>query len=166
MGKILRDIRLGERAEKLVIDLFTINGFFCEKVLPQTIDYDLRLDLFGDEKFIEVKNDIMANRTGNIAIETFNTKQNKASGITATKADFWCYVLSDTSVYLAETDKLKKFINIAKPKRIVENAGDGNALIALYTKEQLFDTIFFRIDSLDKNKFVLLLDLIGKKDGL
>lgn len=162
MNKVYKDIKIGEEAEKLVLDIFKLYGIDCHKVIRSAF-YDLKIEAFGLERFIEVKHDIMALKTGNIAIECFNTKQNKPSGITVTKADFWCYVLSDLSIHIATVQNIKTFMDLNKPKRIVENAGDGNAMICLYPKEQVLDNVFHRIDKLNKDEFTIMIDLLCKE---
>lgn len=56
---------------------------------------------------VEVKNDIMSSSTGNIAFEYFNPRQDKASGIMATEADYFV-VVTDEYYLFFNTDELKK----------------------------------------------------------
>lgn len=93
----------------------------------------------------EVKNDVYALKSGNIAVEYFNPKSNKASGLTVSKADFWVYMVGD-ELWVVPTAKLRSFVEKEKPHRLVSAAGDKNADIILYKKDHLF-TIFTRIDN-------------------
>ena len=99
---------------------------------------------------VEVKYDEMQAATGNIAIEVYNSKSNKPSGLSATKADLWCHVLKD-SVWITSVKKLKEFCKEHKPLRKVGAAGDGNASIFLYKTDDILK-IFGRIDGCQKKQ--------------
>ena len=110
-------------------------------------DWDLSVSQkeTGCEVFtVEVKYDEMQGKTGNIAIEIYNSRSGKPSGLTATKASLWCHVLKD-SVWITSVDKLKKFCDDTPPFKSFNSAGDGNASILLYKTEDIL-TIFERID--------------------
>jgi len=99
----------------------------------------------GCEVFtVEVKYDEMQSKTGNIAIEIYNPRSGKPSGLTATKATLWCHVLQD-SVWITSVDKLKKFCEEITPFKSFNSVGDGNASILLYKTEDILE-IFERID--------------------
>ncbi len=99
----------------------------------------------GHEAFtVEVKYDEMQAKTGNIAIEIYNPRSAKASGLTATKATFWCHVLQD-SVWISSVEKLKKFCEDNPPFKSFNSVGDGNASILLYKTDDILK-IFERID--------------------
>ncbi|OUT96936.1 MAG: hypothetical protein CBB96_00835 [Gammaproteobacteria bacterium TMED36] len=77
-------------------------------------DFDLNLieGLQGENELaliletIEVKTDFETHRTGNIAIEY--ESRGKPSGISTTKAKYWCFNLKQMDVMiLIETEKLK-----------------------------------------------------------
>ncbi len=102
----------------------------------------------GCEVFtVEVKYDEMQSETGNIAIEIYNTKLGKPSGLSATKADLWCHVLKG-STWITSVDKLKKFCEEVSPFKSLNLAGDENASILLYKTEDILE-IFERIDGQD-----------------
>src|SRR5690606_11840147 len=86
----------------------------------------------------EVKNDVYSAKSGNVAIEVFNTRQNKASGLTCTKADLWFHVISNV-VYVTTVEELKKFTNEVKPLRTIGSGGDGNAMLMLYKIEDILE---------------------------
>lgn len=108
----------------------------------------------GYEVFtVEVKYDEMEDATGNMAIEIYNPKSDKPSGLTATKADLWCHVLKG-SIFITSVRRLKEFVRNNKPFKTVGKAGDGNAKIHLFkTDDILF--IFNRIDGLEKDALFL-----------
>jgi hypothetical protein len=69
------------------------------------------LDLLSGASKIEVKNDTMAHRTGNIAVE-FRC-YGKPSGISTTEADYWAFVLlGGEIVYFIEVNRLKKLAKL------------------------------------------------------
>ena len=99
----------------------------------------------GHEVFtVEVKYDEMQAKTGNIAIEIYNPKSGKPSGLTATKANLWCQVLKD-SAWITSVKALRKFCEETPPFKMFSSAGDGNAAILLYKTEDILK-IFDRID--------------------
>lgn len=111
-------------------------GFSCtdNSEREKLSDYDIKV--VKPEFTIEVKDDIYSAKSGNAAIEYWNSKSNKPSGITVTKSDFWCHIISGEP-FVVKTQVLRDFINITKPKRMLQGAGDGNADIMLYDSEIL-----------------------------
>jgi len=115
-------------------------------------DWDLSVAQLGTgyEVFtVEVKYDEMQAKTGNIAIEIYNPRSGKPSGLTATKASLWCQVLKD-SVWITSVKALRKFCEETTPFKMFSSAGDGNAAILLYKTEDIL-TIFERIDECKKD---------------
>jgi len=95
-------------------------------------EYDLKLgqikeqalaDVFNN-KTIEVKTDLQAKQTGRVYIEY--ESRGKPSGIARSKANYYCFVISDNSFILIETAKLKikcrKYFNTHLDKK----GGDDN----------------------------------------
>tara|TARA_R110000824_G_scaffold268532_1_gene457157 strand:+ start:653 stop:1150 length:498 start_codon:yes stop_codon:yes gene_type:complete len=116
-------------------------------------DWDLSASdiVSGVEVFtVEVKYDEMQAKTGNIAIEIYNPKSGKPSGLTATKANLWCHVLQD-SAWITSVEKLKKFCEDTAPFKSFNSVGDGNASILLYKTEDILE-IFERIDECSKTQ--------------
>lgn len=147
-------LRAGQAVERLVGDLiFQVYGNVAYNHAKG------RADLQGwDIQFcpgpvvnykIEVKFDRMATNTGNLAIEFYNTKLNKPSGIDATRSDFWVVVLEPFSAYIANVVELKKYIEDNKPVRIV-HGGDDNSMMRLYKKDLIIPAVFhpLHIDTL------------------
>lgn len=103
-------------------------------------EYDVWAETADYIMTFEVKHDLYANRSGNIAIEFFNSKKSAPSGITATKADYWVHVLTDENGsvgYIVEVPNLKKFLDTVKPHRTITGGGDSNADLFLYKKEDI-----------------------------
>ena len=74
------DLKVGQVAEKLLAELLT-------------------------NKKIEVKRDLKAIQTGNIFVEYFS--RGKKSGLAISEADYYCYFITDTRLFLIKTEDLK-----------------------------------------------------------
>jgi hypothetical protein len=106
----------GDRAELAVAAWFKGRGFEPYKSLGYA-DVDLLLQCF-----VEVKNDLKALKTGNVAIETAYRTQ--ASGIMTSPANYWAIVVGDEAIII-ETAKLREFaVRDIFPE---VQAGDGHA---------------------------------------
>tara|TARA_Y100001938_G_scaffold145199_1_gene221369 strand:+ start:131 stop:628 length:498 start_codon:yes stop_codon:yes gene_type:complete len=115
----------------------------------------------GYEVFtVEVKYDEMQSKTGNIAIEIYNPRSGKPSGLTATKATLWCQVLQD-SVWITSVKSLRKFCEETPPFKMFSSAGDGNAAILLYKTEVILE-IFERIDECSKEELIQKINILLK----
>lgn len=79
------------------------NDFKYDLKVGQTKEKELG-DIFKD-KTIEVKYDLQALRTGNVYVEYYS--RGKQSGISTTKADYYCFAFGDT-FHLITTSSLKK----------------------------------------------------------
>lgn len=132
MTNILADYKIGDNGEKQVSDELAELGYSVVLNDDQSKRYDYDIKITNIDKTAEVKNDAFSAKTGNIALEYFNSKVNKPSGVTVTKADFWCHIIKG-KVYVATVEKLRQFIAQNKPKRTVKFAGDNNADIYLYS---------------------------------
>lgn len=140
---IVKDLAEGKNGEIKVKTTLESMGYECEFNNDKAIrsDYDLIITNIGT---VEIKNDIYSARSGNIAIEYWNCKSNKPSGITVTKSDIWCHIIGG-NIFVVKTEELRNFTETAQPKRIIDKAGDGNASLKLYTIEQAME-IFIPID--------------------
>ena len=158
MNKFLNDLtkgKIGERALSELLDKISI----AQKI-NTTKTYDLWADINGSGYTFECKYDIMADKTGNIAIEYLNSKTNKPSGLMATEAYFWVIIFKSGEIWITKTDCLKDFVNKNSPDRNLDKAGDGNASIFLYKKEKIL-TIFRRIDNMTSEE---LLDYFNRSE--
>lgn len=122
-------------------------GFLC--VPHDGIEYDLHCKLDDLDFTAEAKFDQMEAKTGNIAVEYYNTKQCKPSGIMATTADLWCVVLQDpVTIWICQVPDLREFLQRNKPYREVVNAGDDNAALKLYCRDIILPAVFTMVDEL------------------
>jgi hypothetical protein len=129
-------------------------------------NYDVWFKLNNSRFTIEVKKDMYEARSGNLALEYFNPKSKTPSGISATKANLWAFVLSDGSVWIARTSDVKRHKDKGRGGqgfvRDLAVAGDNNASVILYRRDDLFDIAFFRIDNVTRNELVALLEILTK----
>ena len=124
----------GDEAELAVAEWFKSQDFDVTK----TLGFD-RYDLLVVMR-LEVKNDLQAAKTGNIAIEV--RYDGKPSGIMTTGADRYAVVVGDTA-YLMRTVQLRSLISSGNfPER---PAGDGKrAQVRLVPLETLRNLDFVR----------------------
>ena len=139
-------LQVGSVGEDLAIKAFANIGRKC--VLGDGKKHDLILD---GQYIVEVKYDIMSKKTGNIAIEYWNSKKNEPSGISATLAKYWVHIAFDkignTIIFVVKVDELKDFIKNTKPKKIIKAGGDDNADLYIYGLDVILNTaIFSRLD--------------------
>ena len=146
MGKFCRDLEIGHAAEQQVIRLFTKCGFPCQTNSTNLTTHDFTFQHDNKEWSVEVKFDKWQHKSGNIAIEYFNPKLAKPSGILATTSQFWVVVLLNGQIWMAKTDALRKHFNTEPGIRDVLSGGDGNASFRLYRDSSLFGSVFFEID--------------------
>jgi len=138
---IQRDLAIGLQAEKRLVSLLETHKYVCE--IKNKYEYDILAtknfrktttkEAYTFEATFEVKNDIMAAKTGNIAIEFYNTRSCKDSGIAGTRADFWVHITD--KIYIISVTKLRELLKTTKPKRIISSGGDNNASLYLYPIE-------------------------------
>jgi len=98
--------------------------------------YDLKVFDGTEESTIEIKEDFMARKTGNIAVEY--ECRGKPSGIKTTVADKWIYKIwineNDSEVWVIDPEDLKNAIRSTKYMRRATGGDAGS-----YTKMFLFD---------------------------
>lgn len=152
---MVRSLSLGTEGENYAIQLFTELDIKAEKNEDKETRKFWDLDCkHGKKKFTaEVKYDIMAQRTGNIAIEYYNSKSCEPSGIEVTTADIWLHILRDganKTCWVASVAELKKFIKNNDPFKNLTGVGDNNACIYLYRDTSILDVCLYRVDNLSK----------------
>lgn len=133
-------LKAGKKGEQVVCDflkrkniLFVLND---SNTLKELTGWDIKLTLGQEEITIEVKFDLMASKTGNMAIEFYNSKLCKPSGIAATKAKLWAVVLNGES-YICGVARLKMFLKDNKPLKTISSGGDNNASLYIYKLEKI-----------------------------
>lgn len=148
---------VGDKGENFVTSKLSNIGVIVEKnnEHEKRYDYDLICKLGTITFYCEVKFDAMASKTGNIAMETHNSKKDMPSGINITKADLWVIVLlEDTGLqaWAASVKDVKEFMVVAKPFKKIKSGGDKNADLSIYKKEDILK-IFSRLDIMTQEEF-------------
>jgi hypothetical protein len=144
------DLKKGKDAELIVLELLNSSNIYSYIDKGAKEKWDIVGEYNNKEFTIEVKLDEREKKSGNIALEVFNCKANKDSGISSSQADIWIYVLSTGEIWATNTALLREYIKNNTPKRSIKGAGDGNATIYLYECYQILSDIFFRIDNMDE----------------
>lgn len=163
----LQDVQAGKDGERLVKELFERHGISISKNTSSKrkdlLLWDLRAILPYGEIDLEVKSDLKERQTGNVAVEYFNTKKQAPSGIDATTAKLWVFVLIDPiTIWACSVSELQNYIKKVKPLRDV-SGGDDNSQMFLYKREQLFDDIFYRIDNASDLSFQIIISKLAHK---
>lgn len=166
---MLKSLKVGNIGENRVISMLRALGIIVSKNEDKDTRafYDLICEYDGVKFTCEVKFDVMSEKTGNVAIEIFNSKSNKPSGIFVTKADIWIHILPDDSnlaICICSVKKIKEYSKKEQPLRIIKGAGDNNADIMLYTVENTMENLFSRIDNVDNEKAMkIITSAVGSK---
>ena len=139
----VRDLARGKLGEQTFVNWLSQYNIPSKKI--EGVSGDIQFDINGKTLTAEVKYDEKSLITGNIAIEYMNSRKNALSGILSSLANFWIYVLpyeGSNTIWCADRLKLLQFVTNTKPFRIFENAGDGNANIFLYKKDNILNVVF------------------------
>lgn len=152
---ILKSLALGNTAENFCINTFRSFSIEAEKNSDTKTREFWDLDcVIGKKKFkVEVKYDVMAQKTGNLAIEFYNSKSLKPSGIDATKAHIWAHVIQDDTnktMWIASVKQMKLFIKDNTPFKTLNDVGDNNACIHLYKDSDMLSVVLHRFETLDE----------------
>lgn len=128
-----RDLETAKKTELEIAQILTNRGCVVLN-FKDDADYDLKVDKGGIITTIEVKEDFMCQKTGNVAVE-FKCR-GKYSGILTTIADYYIYKIwtngyDAASYYSIPTDDLKKAI-IAMEYKTVAIGGDAGSKTAMY----------------------------------
>ena len=118
------DLATGQYWEDKVARTLSRLGWFFR--ISDTRDSDILAQV---PKTLEVKTDIRAQGTGNIYIETFNSKQGKESGLDASAADLWVYCIPHLmTLFLFARVDMKAYIdeNIVDLRQVP--GGDDNSV--------------------------------------
>jgi hypothetical protein len=126
-------MKVGDEAELEVMDFLRSLGFYPYKNdNPKTrLLYDIAADHECRTITFEVKHDVMSAKTGNVALEYFNSKKGTPSGITATTADWWVHKICG-ELWIIKTSDLLNFTKTEKPCKMISAGGDKNADLMIY----------------------------------
>ena len=130
------------------------------KKLRDKVGWDIRFTLDGLEFDAEVKTDKMMARTGNLAVEYWNPRSDKPSGIFASTSELWVVVTGD-EIWACGTLDLRERMS-GPCLRDVRVAGDGNASLKLFRRGDVFGTLFRRINDANSEELTSLLrEMLG-----
>ena len=98
--------------------------------------YDLKVGQVAEQalaaifegKKVEVKRDRKARLTGNIFVEY--ESRGKPSGISASEADYWCFVVEETFILLT-AQRLKEIVEPLKGTDKERRGGDNNTSVGV-----------------------------------
>jgi hypothetical protein len=163
----LSDVAHGKLGERLFSDLLVQAGINVTKVSGRKIqiEWDVQSELYGLQFSVEVKCDFREAKTGNVAIEYYNPKAKKLSGISATTAELWVIVLqAPTTIWVAAVTDVRRYMKQEKCERTILCGGDKNASFKLYNRCKIFQAVFHRIDELAPWELSdLLVKMLGTK---
>lgn len=160
--------KFGEIALAKVLERAGATVVFNNSKDKQTLkEYDLTVSIGQTIFTAEAKFDQMEATTGNIAVEYYNTKKGEPSGIDATKADIWAFILQrPQSVWVCRTADLKSYKDTVRPFKDIACGGDDNAAIKVYRREEIFAAVpFHRIDTVTPTHLTSLLITLTKKEN-
>lgn len=132
------DLRDGQQAENEVAQLLATRFGVAIEQIERSASKGFDLRIVPLNRTFEVKNDLLAERTGNIAIEY--ECRGRASGLAATTADYWVYKFSG-NYCLIETVRLNQelFIDNNFWKKV--SGGDpGSSTRMFLVKVAIFKT--------------------------
>lgn len=170
MSFFKRDFNLGKKGEEFLKNLLQKCGYTCTEV--DTLNksaYDIKAKPpKGKEFTIECKYDSYSQISGNLALEYFNPKTNKPSGIYVTTAQIYCYLLPDDinmTAWIISTNRLREFVKTEVPLKNLQKVGDGNASILLYKLDHILPH-FSRIDNLPCDQITILIKKLLKEKNV
>lgn len=133
----------GDSAELAIANWFQERGFETYKTLGNA-PFDLLLQCQ-----VEVKRDLKATKTGNVAVEM--RYRGNPSGVLISQATFWVIVL-DTEAVILKTEILRKRVLQGNYREVAagENLASTVALVPVEQLKQFEDVRVVTLQSLDK----------------
>lgn len=144
-----KSLKQGQKAEEFIKKLFENKGYIVRSNRSKTVqslsEWDLLVSKNGKVFSIEVKNDTMSKKTGNVGFEVGQGADRKPSCLLTSKSDYWCHIFyteEKVGISLCKTDYLRQLIltkNFYKGEelklRFVERCGDNNSDMLLCSVE-------------------------------
>ena len=141
-----KDLKIAQKTEKEMAQLIHEGlGVDLDDIeIGKTKDYDIRFPFKGKHYTVEIKEDFMCAKTGNVCVEY--ESRGKPSGINATKSDMYFYKIhqpnGDVEVYGMKTATLRQMIENHQYFRTVTGGDAGS-----FTKSYLFKLDKFKANS-------------------
>jgi hypothetical protein len=101
--------------------------------------FDLRFTLDGTVYTLEVKEDLLWEETGKVALEYHS--RGKDSGVRTSKADIWCYVIGE-DLYFSPLSRVKQAVEDNIYFRRI--GGDNNTSLLILMTLHEFKQVFHR----------------------
>lgn len=150
MGNFLSDLDKSKEAVNLIMNYLSKLDLDVQEASKkeQHLGDIFVTEKSGDVFTVEVKYDIMAQRTGNLCFEMSNGSKN--TGIMTTQADFVYYVVPGKGkkvIFVFKTEKLREFITLPE-NVIIKNGGDKRKFVLALVKmsdvvdKSLAETVF------------------------
>lgn len=103
------------------------NSFYYDLELGESSETWLK-EIFEDGKKIEVKTDLMADKTKNIYIEIYS--RGKKSGLSTTQAEYWIFKLTNVSIIIS-TINLKEIVRHCHRINGYKKGGDNDTSLGV-----------------------------------
>lgn len=123
--------KIGEVAENACLLFLTSQKIECKKIEGKFEYYDIEATFNDKIIYFEVKNDNLACKTQNVAIEYYNTRSCKDSGISITKAHYY-YISTCCEDFIVRVEDLRR-----EQGREVMGGDDKSAKIKLIKLERI-----------------------------
>lgn len=118
----VKDKALGDQAEDVILEILQKAGYSeAHRVKGKEVKWDIIIPEVN--KTIEVKNDLKAAQTKNLAIELFK-KNGEPSGLMASEADIWV-IFANSEILMMKREALKDYCSAAKHRIVF--GGDKNS---------------------------------------
>ena len=145
----LKDLGAGKVGENHVMDLLGkagLNPQLNDK--PKVNKWDIEFTFNNKLYTGEIKFDLYATKSGNIAIEYYNPKSKVDSGVNATDAILWFHLLEGPKVHVCLVADLKKFLDEVLCDKHVKRGGQGgNSAMKLWQISNIFGPLMIEVDN-------------------
>lgn len=152
----------GREGEEAITRALSGVGFTVERAPLREKTRDLDVRGHGLAFSLEVKRDLWQTRTGNLALEYRNPNTGEPSGVLATRADLFAFVLGGapySGVWVARSGSVRSFFFSQPFLKDIHRGGDGNASFRLYRDSHLL-SIFRRLDGITKYDALYVLSFL------
>ena len=127
----------GDEGERMALEYLEYDAY--ERAPKRQFrDWDFWIERAGKKQYWEVKRDRRTHVTGNVVIEYQSNGQ--PSGISATRADFWMYIIDDEpTIFIIPVRKLRQMIRDRQFDSIRRIAEGGKNVAYFFNRSVLKD---------------------------
>jgi len=136
----ITDLKTGQAAEQLFVSTLSKNPnntdftYNTSTKLSELKKYDVSFSMAGKPIKAEIKHDLKAVETGNLAIEYMNLKGAK-TGILSTQSDLYVFLVGEDFLVFITSDLKKLAFDASKKFKYVDNRAGNAALILIPISE-------------------------------